>query len=179
MAKKQIINMSEERYGLFQGDKSYALDIKYGREYLKKDVNFKVTLYRVNILETKVHKLYGQTKAKNKSYFPPITFNAMVTIEDGKLESYGGDNSGVSREDSGNMVVGIYLDELKEKNIEINRGDILMYNASGEKNRYYEVDNANYITDSTSKTMGGYKPYWREVIAFPVKSDVVTMFENS
>jgi hypothetical protein len=42
--------------------------------------------------------------------------------------------------------------ELKEKKTEINRGDIIMYNMSGEKNRYYEVDNANNIIDESSKT---------------------------
>lgn len=179
MAKKSVLNMIDERYGLFQSEESFNLDIGFGRDYLEQDVNFKITLYRVNILKSKSRNLYGQSEPEDKSYFPPVVLNAMVTIEDGKQETYGGDAAGLMRDDSGNIKIGIYLEELKEKKTEINRGDIIMYNMSGEKNRYYEVDNANNIIDESSKTKGGYKPYWKEIIAFPCKSDVTAMFEKS
>jgi len=52
-------------------------------------------------------------------------------------EYYG--NGGISRDDTGRLIIGIYLNELKNKNVEIDRGDIIEYNMSGEKNRYYEV----------------------------------------
>ena len=49
---------------------------------------------------------------------------------------------------------------------------------SGEKNRFYEVENANNVTDETTKTIGGFKPYWKRVTAVPVRSDVVALFEG-
>ena len=63
--------------------------------------------------------------------------------------------------------------------LEINRGDIVEYNLSGSKNRYYEVENANNVTDETSKTIGGFKSYWKMVVAVPVKEDVVPFLNET
>jgi hypothetical protein len=68
---------------------------------------------------------------------------------------------------------GVYLKELEEKQLEIDRGDIVEYNLSGQKNRFYEVESANNVSDETNKTIGGFKSYWKKVIGTPVKEDVV------
>ena len=67
-------------------------------------------------------------------------------------------------------IVGI--DVPKEKKIEIDRGDIIEYNMSGDRDRYYEVENAQNVVDSTSQTIAGFKPYWKQIIAVPVKEDI-------
>ena len=97
----------------------------------------------------------------------------MISIGDSSQEYYGGSQGGISRDDTGNIVFGVYLKELEEKEIEVDRGDIIEYNMSGEKNRYYEVESANNITDETKKTIGGFKPYWKQITGIPVKEDVV------
>jgi hypothetical protein len=61
---------------------------------------------------------------------------------------------------------------LEEKNLELTRGDIIEYNMSGEKSRYYELESANNVTDETKKTIGGFAPYWKKVTGIPAKSDV-------
>ena len=103
----------------------------------------------------------------------------MVTVEDGKQENYGGNPGGIARDDAGNIRFGIYLKELEEKQIEIDRGDIIEYNMSGEKSRYYEVESANNVTDETKKTIGGFKPYWKVVVGIPVKEDVVPFLSET
>lgn len=75
---KKHIDLEENRFGLFISDESYELDIMYGRNYLESDVNFTIKLYRINLIETKSHPLYGQSKPENKKYFSPILINAMV-----------------------------------------------------------------------------------------------------
>lgn len=172
---KKIIDLEEERYGLFMNDESYGLEMMYGREYLKTDVNFIIKIYRLNIVESKSHSLYGQARASDKQYFPPVRIHAMVDIEDNEHDTYGSDEGGLVREDTGNIKLGIYLDELEENKIEVNRGDIIEYNLSGNRNRYYEVENANNVVDTSSQTIGGMTSYWKEVIGTPIKGDVTDL----
>lgn len=176
--KQQNIDLETNRYGLFMNENSFNLDVMYGREFLKSDNVQEITLYRINIIETKTHKLYGQSKASDKKFMLPITLSVMVNIEDGEQKSYGNADAGITRDDTGSLRIGIYLDELNEKNTEINRGDILMYNMSGTKNRYYEVMSANNVTDTSKKTIGGFKSYYKTVIATPVKEDVIDLLSE-
>jgi len=172
--KKQIIDLEEERYGMFMTDNSFELDVAYGRNFLKTDNPQYVYLHKINILKTKSHELYGQAKAKDKSFMAKIRLNVMVGVDPSTQKYYGESQGGIVRDDTGNLVFGIYLRELEEKNTDIVRGDIIEYNMSGQKSRYYEVENANMIVDETNKTIGGFKPYWRKVIAVPVKSDTIS-----
>jgi len=176
--KKEFVDLEQKRYGLFMNERSFDLEIMYGRKYLENDVHFVIKLHRINLIKTKSHKLYGQSKPADKSFFPPVDINVMVNVDDGDQSFYGDGQGGIARDDSGNLRFGVYLSELKEKNTEINRGDIVEFNMSGEKNRFYEVEYANNVTDTTDKTIAGFKPYWRQVIAVPVRSDVVQFFRG-
>lgn len=178
--KKKVngADLTEHRYGLFLTQDSIDLDILYGRHFIANDNIQEVILHRINVIDTKSHSLYGQSKPTDKKYFSPVILLGTVKIEDSKQENYGGNPSGIVRDDTGNLIFSVYLDELKEKNVDISRGDVLGYNMSGEKTRYYEVENANVITDETSKTIGGFQPYWRKIIATPVRTDVVLMFDK-
>ena len=177
--KKQIKNIEDNRYGLFMTENSFNLDIMYGRNYLETDNSQEIVLHRVNLIETQSHSLYGQAKSSDKVFMTPVPLKVMLSVTDADQEYYGGYLGGIGRDDTGNLVFGIYLEELKEKQTEINKGDIVGFNFSGEKNRYYEVENANNITDETSKSIGGFKPYWKRVSAVPVKEDVVPFLNET
>lgn len=177
--RKNLINLNDGRYGLFMSDNSFDLDVMYGRNYLQTDNAQEVILHRINIIETKSHNLYGQTKPKDKKYLSPVNLSVMVSVEASKQEYYGGNQGGITRDDTGALSFGIYLKELEEKNVEVSRGDIIEYNMSGEKNRYYEVENANMVSDETTKTIGGFKPYWKKITATPVKEDVTPFLSET
>ena len=177
--KKQIIDLENQRMGLFMTDNSFDLDVMYGRNFLDTDNAQEVIIHKINIIETKSHALYGQAKTKDKKFMSPVRISVMVTIEDGKQEYYGSNPGGISRDDSGNISFGVYLKELEEKQLEIDRGDIIEYNMSGQKNRYYEVESANNVTDETKKTIGGFKSYWKKIIGVPVKEDVVPFLSET
>lgn len=177
--KKQIIDLEERRYGLFMSENSFDLDIEYGRNYLQTDNAQKVKIHKINVVTSKSHKLYGQTKTKDKKFFPPVEISVMVTVEGTDQSYYGNNSGGIVREDTGKIVFGVYLKELKEKEIEIDRGDIVEYNLSGLKNRYYEIENAENVTDTTDKTIGGFKSYWKKITAIPVKEDVVPFLSET
>lgn len=169
--KNESIDREERRYGLFVNNNSYDLEMMYGRHYQQQDVNFIITLYRVNIIETKAHKLYGQAKAKNKKYLAPVELNAIVDLDDNNQEYYGAEQ-GIVREDTAGINIGIYLKELEEKNTEINRGDIIKYNVSGDRDRYFEVDSAQNVSDVSSQSLAGMRAYWKLIRATPVKEDI-------
>lgn len=179
MAKKRKnINLEDDRYGLFMNDQSFQLEMMYGRHYISTDVKHEVLLYRINIIESKSHDLYGQSKPQDKSYFSPISLIGFVQIEDQNQTTYG-DESGVVRDDSGNLIFNVYLDELEDKNAEINRGDILEYNMSGNYPRYYEVYNANNVVDTTTQSIAGFRPYFKKVEALPVKEDITHLLKTN
>lgn len=177
--KKQLEDLENDRYGLFMTQNSFDLDVFYGRNYLKTDNVQTVVIHRVNLNQTEVHKLYGQAKPKDKKFLTPVRISVMVDVEDGKQEYYGPNPGGITRDDTGTIRFGVYLAELEEKKLEINRGDYIEYNLSGEKRRFYEVDSANNVTDETKKTIGGFKAYWKLVTGVPVKEDVVPFLNET
>ena len=177
--KQQIIDLEDQRYGLFMSENSFDLDVMYGRNFLQTDNVQEVIIHKINIIETKAHNLYGQAKAKDKKYMSPVRISVVVSIAEGKQEYYGQNQGGITRDDTGIISFGVYLKELEEKHLEIDRGDIIEYNMSGTKNRYYEVESANNVTDETKKTIGGFKPYWRKITGIPVKSDTVPFINET
>ena len=176
--KKKVIDLENERYGLFMSENSFDLDVAYGRNYIETDNTQTVIIHRVNVVKSKSHSLYAQTKSKDKSFFAPVRVRVMVTVQSNE-QNYLGDSGGIVREDTGNIEFGIYLEELKEKKLEISRGDYVEYNLSGERSRYYEVESSNNIEDTTDKTIGGFKPYWKRVVAVPIKEDVVPFLKET
>lgn len=174
MAKKKekdYLDLDTNRFGLFMNERSFDLEVDLGREYIDSDVNFSVTLYKIDVIKSKVDDLYLEADPDEKVFFKPIRLRGIVDIEEGEQRNMS--NGGIVRDDSGNLVFRVYLKELEEKGTEINRGDILGYNMSGQKERYYEVFSANMVTDESDKTIAGMKPYWLKVTALPVKGDVV------
>ena len=101
--KKDIINLEDQRMGLFMSENSFNLDIMYGRNYLQSDNAQYVVLHRINITQTQVHDLYGQAKAKDKKFMSPVRLSVMTGIEDANQEFYGGVEGGISRDDTGNL----------------------------------------------------------------------------
>ena len=96
----------------------------------------------------------------------------MVDVDDNKNEYYGRGEGGISRDDTGEIRVSVYLKELERNQVDVDRGDIIEYNMSGENPRYYEIENAQNVTDTTSQTIAGFKPYWKLIVGVPVKEDV-------
>lgn len=182
MSRKKIrnpVDPEESRFGLFMNNDSFDLEVMYGREYLKTDINHKITLHRINITKSKTHNLYGQSKPSDKKFLPPVELNVMPTIEESTQKYYGDTSGGITRDDSGNLIFGVFLKELEEKNVEINRGDIISYNMSGYKNRYYEVESANNVTDTTNLTIAGFKSVHKKIISVPVKEDVIPFLNET
>lgn len=171
--RQKFIDAENQRYGLFMDENSFDLEIEYGRNYLAQDVNYFIILHRVDVIESQVDDFYGEAEPSETKYMPAIKLDVMMDIGDSEQSYYGGNEGGITRDDTGNMIFGVYLKELKEKGVDISRGDIIEYNMSTEDSRFYEVENANNVTDTTDRTIAGFKPFYKEITAIPIKEDVV------
>jgi hypothetical protein len=176
--KKTHIDLETQRYGMFMSENSFNLDVSYGRNYLQSDIIHEIILYKINVTKSKSNNLYGQSKPQDKIFFPPVKIKVMVTVEPSETTYYGNNDGGIARDDTGKLVFGVYLKELEENNIDIQRGDYVGYNMSGDKMRFYEVEDANNVIDVTDKTIGGFKPYWRKITAVSIKEDVIPQVES-
>ena len=156
----------------------YDLYIDYGRYFMENHIRHTVKVYRINIIKSKSHSLYGESKPSDKSFMEGVEIFIMPVVDNKDQYYYGDSGNGITRDDTGNITFNVYLKELKEKGLEINRGDIIEYNLSGEKNRYYEVEYSNNVTDLTNQTVGGHKPYIKKVVAVPVKEDFANLINE-
>lgn len=175
--KRQNIDLEQERYGMFMSENSFELDIMYGRNFLQTDAPFIVKYYRIDVINSKVDDLYGEAKPADKKFFPPVELHVMLDIGDGETKYFGDD--GIPRNDVGELTFGIYMDEITEKKTEIIRGNYVSFNFTGEKERFFEITDADNVSDLTSRTIGNYKPYWKKISAIPVHEDVVPYMRNS
>ena len=64
-----------------------------------------------------------------------------------------------------------------KRELELNPDDPEIYSELGVA--FYEIQNAENVVDTTDKTIGGFKSYWKRVTAVPVKEDVVPFLNET
>jgi hypothetical protein len=112
----------------------------------------------MNVVKTKTHALYGESKLKDKTFLPPIELNVTLTIDDISTDYL--TTGGLYNESIGTFKFGVYIEELEEKNIKIMFGDYIKY-FDGDKERMFEVNKVSQINSNHS--LLGYKPLYVEV----------------
>ena len=154
------------RLGKFFGAEDYSLDISMGREWLEGDMNFTLVLYRIDKQKTNVDDVYGEASVDGVKFLPPIEFKGYVQIEASTNVDYG--SSRLSQSEPGNLKVGVYQKQLEELDIDINFGDYIGYYETEDRVRYYTVVNDGRVLSDNKHTYGGYKPFYRSILASPV-----------
>lgn len=151
------------RLGKFFGGEDYSLDINMGEEWLVGDMNFTVVLYRIDRAKTKTDDVYGEVVTDGIQFLPPIQLNGLVQILAPTNALLG--NSRVKQDEPGNMRFSIYQKTLDEMSVEILMGDYLGYYETESKVRYYTVIDDGFVKSDNRHTYGGYKPFYRTVVA--------------
>lgn len=164
------------RVGLFYSKDSFNLDIEYSRHYVKTDLNMKFDLYRVNHTKTKKNNIYGETKASQKTFLPSIELYGMINLSANDNRNLNG--NGIRREDVGEVTILIFKKELDENDVQLNSGDYIAYYPDGEKLRYFEITNPNFVDYSTGQTRGGLESIYKRITAIPVREDVILKFNE-
>jgi len=157
------------RLNKFFGAEDFDLDIAMGREWLEGDMNFRLVLYRVDRQKTKTDDVYGETVEDGIKFLPPVEFMGYVQIDQPENQDYG--QSRMSQMEPGNLKVGVYQESLDELNIDIEYGDYIGYYETESRVRYYSVVNDGRVVSDNKHTYGGYKPFYRSIVASPVNDN--------
>ena len=157
------------RLSKFFSEQDFDLDISMGDEWLGGDMNFTLVLYRVDRQRTVNDDVYGETLQDGIQFFPPVEFKGYVQIEQPTNIDYG--SSKLSQTEPGNLKVGVYQKELDSLGVEISYGDYIGYYETETRVRYYSVVNDGRVFSDTKHTYGGYKPFYRSIIASPVNDN--------
>jgi len=154
------------RLNKFFSEEDFNLDISMGDEWLGGDMNFTLVLYRIDRQRTISDDVYGETLEDGIQFLPPIEFKGYVQIEASTNVDYG--SSRLSQSEPGNLKVGVYQKQLEELDIDINFGDYIGYYETEDRVRYYTVVNDGRVLSDNKHTYGGYKPFYRSILASPV-----------
>jgi hypothetical protein len=157
------------RLGKFFGGEDFTLDIDMGEEWLEGDMNFTFVLYKVDKYKTKTDDVYGEALSGGIQYLPPIELKGMVQIVAPTNQRLG--NSKIEQSEPGNLKVSIYQRTLDDLQTDINFGDYIGYYETESRVRYYSVSDDGRVNSDNKHTYGGYKPFYRTIIATPVTSN--------
>jgi hypothetical protein len=153
------------RLGKFFGAEDYSLDIGMGEEWLIGDMNFTVILYRIDRRKTKTDDVYGEVLEDGIQFQAPVELKGLVQVMAPASKFLG--NSKVEQKEPGNMKFSIYQKTLEDMDIEIFMGDYIGYYESEDRVRYYTVIDDGYVKSDNKHTYGGYKPFYRTIMASP------------
>ena len=162
-------NVPITRLNKFFGAEDFHLDVGMGREWLEGDMNFTVILYRIDRYKTLQDDVYGEVPEGGIQFLPPIELKGYVQILAPTNQRLG--NSRVRQDEPGNMRFSIYQSYLDQLNVDINFGDYLGYYETESKVRYYSVSDDGKVVSDNKHTYGGYKPFYRSVLATPVSKN--------
>lgn len=157
------------RLGKFFSGEDFSLDLSLGEEWLHGDMNFTLVLYRIDRYKTKTDDVYGETVSDGIKFLPPIEFNGYVQVLPPENKTIG--NSKIEQFEPGNLKVGVYQKHLDELGIDISFGDYIGYYETEDFVRYYTVNNDGRVVSDNKHTYGGYKPFYRSIIASPVTNN--------
>lgn len=151
------------RLGKFFGAEDYSLDIGMGEEWLIGDMNFTVVLYRIDRYKTKTDDVYGEVTENGIQFMAPVELKGLVQIMAPSSKNLG--TSKVAQNEPGNMKFSIYQKTLDEMEVEIFQGDYIGYYETEDRVRYYVVSDDGFVKSDNKHTYGGYKPFYRSVVA--------------
>jgi hypothetical protein len=157
------------RLGRFFGGEDYALDIDMGQEWLQGDMNFTVILYRVDRYKTKTDDVYGEALSDGIQFLPPVELKGSVQISAPTNQMIS--KSRVELDEPGNMRFSVYQKYLDDLQVDIAFGDYLGYYETESRVRYYSVSNDGRVVSDNKHTYGGYRPFYRTIIATPVNQN--------
>lgn len=140
-----------------------------GMEWQLGDMNFTVVLYRVDRQRTNNDDVYGEGLSDGIQFLSPIEVKGLVKIDAPTNSDYA--NSKLSQIEPGNMTFSVYQLQLDQLSVEISLGDYLAYYETEDKVRYYTVVNDGRITSDNKHTYGGYKKFYRTIIATPATNN--------
>jgi hypothetical protein len=157
------------RIGKFFGAEDFKLQQDFGQEWLHGWLNFTLILYRIDRYKTKTDSVYGETVSDGIKFLPPVEFKGYVQILQPENKYLG--TSKIDQMEPGNLKVSVYNRDLEELEIDISYGDYIGYYETEDRVRYYTVNNDGRVTSDNKHSYGGFKPFYRTIMASPVTNN--------
>lgn len=170
---KRNTNKTPKNIFDFYSETDAMFDRSVSREFSFTDAKNSITLYRIDIVKSKSKNFYGESKPSEKKILDPVELNIVLDI--GDIDNEYRAEIGIHEQRINKFSFGVYIDDLEEKNVTINRGDYFIYN-DGDKKRVYEITIVSNI--DTKNSLMGDKPMYKLVEATQVKEDVFSQFKK-
>jgi hypothetical protein len=148
-----------------EGGFNYQMDLI--DEFYTKNIKFKITLYKVDMVKSKVNNPYNETKAKDKKYLAPVELS-IATLEfvtEQKFLTKGG----AYDEDVVDFEFVVLMSELEAKSISINEGDYFTW-SDGLVERSFKITKVTNI--NSSNTAYGFRPFYVNVQSRLAKENI-------
>jgi len=158
------------RLNKFFSQEDFDLQIEFGREWLDGDINIKVILFQVLQGESLTDDIYGEAGRNEIRFKAPVELTVVLNNNTPINEAYN-PNGSLRHLEHGNLVFGVYDDQLEELGAEINYGDYVGYAETEDKIQYYTVSNNGIINSDNAHTIGGFKGFYKTVTCVPVDED--------
>jgi hypothetical protein len=132
-------------------------------------MNFTLVLYKVDKNKTKTDDVYGEALQDGIQFLPPVEFKGYVQIMAPTNQMLG--RSRINQSEPGNLRVSVYQQTLDDLQISVDFGDYLGYYETENRVRYYSVIDDGRVNSDNKHTYGGYKPFYRTILATPVTAN--------
>jgi hypothetical protein len=159
------------RNNLFYSEESYQFEQDIAKDYVETDMNQTLVLYRVDISETNLDSTYNETGVNNIRFKQPKEFHCVYKLNESEEQAYNKTLSTGVYIKPGKLEFGVMQATLDELDLEINIGDyvcLLNDNRTNSKwpdKLYFCVADDGRGTIANSKTVYGYKPFYRHCVA--------------
>ena len=150
------------RINKFFSEEDFKLEISMGRENLEGDGNFTVILYRVDRQTTESDNVYGEASKDGIKFYPPVELKVVPIIAEPDNKAYN-PNGSLRYIQDGNLMFGIYDDQLTELKTSISYGDYIGYPITETEIRYFSVSNDGIKNWDNKHTIMGYKGAYRTI----------------
>jgi hypothetical protein len=168
MAKKRV---PIKRMSKFFGEEDFRLENTISRSYVEDDIDFRVVLYAIDYEKTNTDDLYGEVEPNQMRYRPPVELSVTLSLLPKVNKNYN-TNGSLLHEEWGNLVFSVYIEQLTELGIEINKGDFVGYPVNEDYFKYFEIVDNDEVYDDTKRLLGGKRGFYRKITCVPVDQSV-------
>ena len=151
------------RNNLFYSDESFLFEQQVGKEYIEQDMNQTVVLYEVDLQNTNVDAVYGETKNQQITFKTPVEIHCVYKIEAPELKSYDKTKNLGTYMKTGKLTIGVYQETLDELGADIKVGDYIGVQVTQTHMEYFVVNNDGRNNYDNAHTLWGTKPLYRTV----------------
>lgn len=167
----QIKRLPINRNNLFYSEESFQFEQEIGKDYIETDTNQTLVLYNVDLEKTNLDNIYNETGKNNIIFKTPVEFHCVYKLTDSEEMAYNSQKSTGLYVKPGKLEFGVFQSTLDELGVDIRIGDYIALlndnriNSKWASILYFCVADDGRGTIANNKTVFGYKPFTRHMVA--------------